>query len=117
MFGPSVKSVPGWWVSIVPMLIGVPVALTPGFDPQAEAPVLALLDVDPVPVLAGVLLPDPDVLLLLFELPQPASANTPTIAAITAASRTCRPWWYILTCLSSFADEGTNRPRLMARQR
>ena len=45
MFGPSLKSVPGCLVSIVPMLIGVPVAFTPGFLPQADVllePALAL---------------------------------------------------------------------------
>src|ERR1700753_3928519 len=47
MFGPSVKSVPGWCVSMVPMLIGVPVALTPGLGPHDETaavvPPLALV--------------------------------------------------------------------------
>jgi hypothetical protein len=117
MFGPSVKSVPGWWVSIVPMLIGVPVAATPGFGPHAEAPVLADVDVLLVAVFAAVLL----VLLvagvlLLLELPQPASANAPTTAESTANSCTREPCWDFLTCLSSFADEGTNPPRLMARR-
>src|ERR1700759_845933 len=49
MFGPSVKSVPGWCVSMVPMLIGVPVALTPGLGPPDEkaagGPPLALVPV------------------------------------------------------------------------
>ena len=36
MFGPSVKSVPGCLVSIVPMLIGEPVAATPGLGPHDE---------------------------------------------------------------------------------
>src|SRR5581483_11620063 len=55
MFGPSVKSVPGWWVSMVPMLIGDPVAFTPGLGPHddrlapVEPPPLV-----PVPVLAPV---------------------------------------------------------------
>ena len=45
MFGPSLKSVPGCLVSIVPMLIGEPVALTPGLGPHDDVllePVLAL---------------------------------------------------------------------------
>jgi hypothetical protein len=45
MLGPSLKSVPGCLVSIVPMLIGEPVALTPGLGPHDEVlvePVLAL---------------------------------------------------------------------------
>ena len=36
MFGPSLKSVPGCLVSIVPIGIGVPVAVTPGFLPHAD---------------------------------------------------------------------------------
>jgi hypothetical protein len=100
------------------MLIGVPVAATPGFGPHAEAPVLADVDVLLVAVFAAVLLVLLDaavLLLLLLEPPQPASANTPTTAESTANSRTREPCWYFLTCLSSFADEGTNPPRLMAR--
>src|ERR1700743_975080 len=44
MFSMSLKSVPGCLVLIAPMLIGVPVAATPGLVPQA--------DVDVAPVLA-----------------------------------------------------------------
>jgi len=102
------------------MLIGVPVAATPGLGPQDEVLVLAVVDVELVPVLAGVLLVLVDaavLLLLLLELPpQPASANAPKIAASTANSRTREPCRYILTCLSSFVDEGANPPRLMARR-
>jgi hypothetical protein len=36
MFSMSLKSVPGCLVLIAPMLIGVPVAATPGLAPQAE---------------------------------------------------------------------------------
>src|ERR1700691_1228053 len=36
MFSMSLKSVPGCLVSIAPMLIGVPVAATPGLVPQDE---------------------------------------------------------------------------------
>jgi len=70
MFGPSVKSVPGWWVSIVPMLIGEPLALTPGFGPHvevSEAPPLALDAVVAPPALlldADVVAPPPPLLLL-----------------------------------------------------
>jgi hypothetical protein len=101
------------------MLIGVPVAATPGFGPHAEAPVLADVDVLLVAVFAAVLLVLLDaavLLLLLLEPPQPASANAPTTAESTANSRTREPCWYFLTCLSSFADEGLNPPRLMARR-
>jgi hypothetical protein len=102
MFGPSVKSVPGWWVSIVPMLIGVPVALTPALGPHDEmladavppalVPVLpALVPVpDDVPVLAlvaaldVVAAPPPELLELLLLLPHPANAKS--AAAATDAS-------------------------------
>jgi hypothetical protein len=90
-------------VSIVPMLIGVPVAATPGFDPQAEVLVLVLAVVELVVlVVAGVLL-DVELLVVLLELlPQPASASAPTIKASAAVSRTREPCMYFLTCLSSF---------------
>jgi len=84
------------------MLIGVPVAATPGFDPQAEVPelVLAVVELVLLLVVAGVLLAV--VLLLLELLPQPASASAPAITASAAVSRTREPCMYILTCLSSF---------------
>jgi hypothetical protein len=94
MLGPSLKSVPGCFVSIVPMLIGVPVALTPGFDPQDEVLVLAGVVLGLLLVVAGVLpvlLAAGDVLLLL-EPPQPASASAPTIttsAAISGTRKSC----------------------------
>jgi hypothetical protein len=86
MFGPSLKSVPGCLVSIVPMLIGVPVALTPGLGPHDEVSVDALelpelLDELELPLLAA------GVLLELLLLPHPASAAAATIAAITTQSR------------------------------
>src|SRR5579871_5411390 len=83
MFGPSLKSVPGCLVSIVPMLIGVPVALTPGLGPHDE------VSVDPPPLLELVVAladdppPDDDVagalpplLLLLVLLPQAADRKS-----------------------------------------
>src|ERR1700727_383652 len=46
MFSMSLKSVPGCLVLIAPMLIGVPVAATPGLVPQEDVEtVLAELDV------------------------------------------------------------------------
>ncbi|HEX3833988.1 MAG TPA: hypothetical protein VHW04_18555 [Solirubrobacteraceae bacterium] len=94
MFGPSVKSVPGWWVSIVPMLIGVPVALTPGFGPHAEVSVAPplLLDavVAPPPALlldAEVVAAPPLLLLDLLLLPQPASATSASAAINKRANR------------------------------
>src|SRR6201995_4500599 len=95
MFGPSVKSVPGWCVSMVPMLIGEPVALTPGLGPHDEKEALAPPPVVPVlppvvPVLALVLpagaldvaalvAPPPELELLLL-LPHPANASSATAA-------------------------------------
>src|SRR5580692_6749499 len=40
MFSMSLKSVPGCLVLIAPMLIGVPVAATPGLVPQADVDVV-----------------------------------------------------------------------------
>jgi hypothetical protein len=92
MFGPSLKSVPGCLVSIVPMLIGVPLAATPGFGPQLDVslePPLELAAVElvlelgalPVPELAGA----DDVELLL--LPHPASSAAPMSAASATTVR------------------------------
>jgi hypothetical protein len=99
MFGPSLKSVPGCLVSIVPMLIGVPVALTPGFGPHDDVsldPVLALavvleleleleLDAPLLPVAAAL-----EVLLLL--LPHAASSAAATTAAKAMPRRTRSAW-------------------------
>ncbi|HJS95436.1 MAG TPA: hypothetical protein VJ741_14335 [Solirubrobacteraceae bacterium] len=93
MFGPSLKSVPGCLVSIVPMLIGVPVAATPGFGPHDDTspeppPLLELeppeldVEVDP-PLLAAALPPALELLLLLPH----AATNT---AAMTATSTKLR---------------------------
>jgi hypothetical protein len=92
MFGPSVKSVPGWWVSIVPMLIGVPVALTPGFVPHLEVstdplPPALLVLVAPPLLLDADVAPPPLLLLDLLLLPQAASANSATAAMNARASR------------------------------
>jgi hypothetical protein len=91
MFGPSLKSVPGCLVSIVPMLIGVPVAATPGFGPhddvsldppplelELEPPEVDVALLDP-PLLAAALPPELELLLLL-----PHAATN--MAAMTAAS-------------------------------
>jgi hypothetical protein len=103
MFGPSLKSVPGCLVSIVPMLIGVPVALTPGFGPQAE-----VLDDDPLLLLLlevlveaaeeAVVLEAPGALeVVLPLLPHPASAISATAAASAMPNRTRGTFWYVLT--------------------
>src|ERR1700733_8672715 len=100
MFGPSLKSVPGCLVSIVPMLIGVPVALTPGFGPHDEVLVEAVLALV-VPLvleldapLAALL----DVVELLLLLPHPASTSTaPTSTASAQVQRRRSASWYFLT--------------------
>src|SRR5581483_5365931 len=93
MFGPSLKSVPGCLVSIVPMLIGVPVAATPGFGPHDD------VSLDPPPLELELAPPDVDVELdppllaaapleleLLLLLPHAAT----NMAAMTAASTKTR---------------------------
>src|ERR1700727_201384 len=98
MFGPSVKSVPGWWVSMVPMLIGEPVAFTPGLGPHEDAdavvvpPPLVPALAELVPVLpAGALdvaaLDVPLLLELLLLLPHPASASSATAATDASPTR------------------------------
>jgi hypothetical protein len=76
MFGPSVKSRFGWSVTIVPRLIGVPVAATPGFVPHSE--VLALAWAVAPPVVPPLAWPELDVL--------PHPARTPTATAAIAAA-------------------------------
>ena len=81
MFSMSLKSVPFCFVLIAPMLIGVPVAATPGLVPQAEVLVvvaLELLDADEL--LAG------GELLELDELELLQAARTPSESAASAAS-------------------------------
>jgi hypothetical protein len=89
MFAMSVKSVPGCLVLIVPRLIGVPVAATPGFGPHDEVLVeaaLALLDVvELVGLLAAAL--DAPLELLLPLLPQPARTATATNPANATIAR------------------------------
>ena len=94
MFGPSLKSVPGCLVSIVPMLIGVPVAATPAFGPQdemsvdpppeLEPPELAV-EVDP-PLLAAAPPPELELLLLLPH----AATNTAAMTATSTSPRRAR---------------------------
>jgi hypothetical protein len=117
MFGPSLKSVPGCLVSIVPRSIGVPVAATPGFVPHDEVftdadgalaleLLAALVAGAALLVLALLAL----LLLLLLLLPQPAMtpiANTP---AMTALSRASGAFWWIRTDLSSSSDLGLSSP-------
>jgi hypothetical protein len=76
MLAMSVNDVPGWFVTIPPSGIGVPVAFTPGLVPHcdvADAAALPALGVD-----AGLL----DELLL-----HPAAATSPMAATSAAAPR------------------------------
>jgi hypothetical protein len=113
MFGPSLKSVPGCLVSIVPILIGVPVAFTPGLGPHDEVSVDALVELLDVlelpPLLAGALL------VLLLLLPHPARIAAPTTAASATKRRTRGTYSDNLTDLSSSSDPGLNPPRLAKR--
>ena len=108
MFGPSLKSVPGCLVSIVPMLIGVPVAAWPGLGPHYDVSTDAGRS-SSSPADDDELEPPPaaELLELLFELPHPARIAAPTIAAISAAiSRVRGECLCILNDLSSSSDPG-----------
>src|SRR5580700_3355103 len=80
MFSMSLKSVPFCFVLIAPMLIGVPVAATPGLVPQAEVLVVALELLDADELLAG------GELLELDELELLQAARTPSESAASVAS-------------------------------
>jgi hypothetical protein len=99
MLGPSLKSVPGCLVSIVPIGIGVPVAATPGFLPHAEvldellalALVLVLVALDPP--LAAL----PALVVLLLLLPHAARSIAAPTSAASANARRRSPWRSLLT--------------------
>jgi hypothetical protein len=101
MFGPSLKSVPGCLVSIVPMLIGLPVALTPGLGPHDE------VSTDPEPPLelaappAPPLPEDAALELLLLLLPQPAKTTSAITATSARYTRVRGTTWLVLTDISS----------------
>jgi hypothetical protein len=104
MLGPSEKSVPGCLVSIVPTLIGVPVAATPGFGPHDEVSTLELLELLEPELAAAPLLLDE------LLLPHPTRTSIPDTAASTTISRVRGHSWNFLTSLSSSSDEGTPAP-------
>jgi len=90
MFSMSLKSVPGCLVLIAPMLIGVPVAATPGLVPQADAetappPPEELDAADEAALLAAGALEDAAALPPVLELELHA-ASTPSDSAATAAA-------------------------------
>jgi hypothetical protein len=89
MFGPSLKSVPGCLVSIVPIGIGVPVAFTPGLGPQDEVLLeLAVAAVVPLVELElAVALAPLELVLLELLLPHAASSAAPTTTASAMSAR------------------------------
>jgi hypothetical protein len=108
MFAMSVKSVPGCLVTIVPSVIGVPLAATPGLGPHddvlvdavvAALVVLLVAEVDEAAGAALLL-----ALLLLLLLPQPAMNRTPRAATNDRPSRTRGKSWNILTDLLLLED-------------
>jgi hypothetical protein len=112
MFGPSVKSVPGWWVSIVPMLIGEPVAATPGFGPHEDVLVeTGALELELAAAEVVALL---ELLLLLLLLPHPASAISESAANSASATRLCGMRCLVLTdcLLSSGCEPGPGPPEV-----
>ena len=90
MFSMSLKSVPGCLVLMAPMLIGVPVAATPGLVPQADVEVVvppaAELDAGAAALLAAGAL-DAAALLLELELElELHAARTPSDSTAAAAA-------------------------------
>ena len=89
----SVKLVPGWSVLIVPRLIGVPVATTPGLEPQEEVETAvlvgeldaeeaaALVAAGALEVAAGALLLELEVELELHAARTPSDSAAMTVAA------------------------------------
>jgi hypothetical protein len=98
MFEMSVNEVPGWLVTIVPRLIGVPVAATPGLVPHEDAETVLLLpeldaaaDADEFAGAAALL-----ELELALEL---HAARTPSDSAATAAAAArVRQWTDLFMC-------------------
>jgi hypothetical protein len=89
MFSMSLKSVPGCLVLIAPMLMGVPVAATPGLVPQEDVetvvPPAAELDAGAAALLAAGALDAAALLELEVELELHA-ARAPSDSAATAAA-------------------------------
>src|SRR6476659_2252537 len=82
MLAPSVKSVPGCLVTIAPTLIGVPVALVPGFVPHfvtSAAAGFEAVELAPPP-------PALDVVLSLLLLPHAATTTDSPATSTSNAS-------------------------------
>ena len=109
MFSMSLKSVPGCLVSIAPMLIGVPVAFTPGFDPHAvteTAPADAVLDADADDDAAGAAdddVPPVGAVLVLELVLELHAARTPRDSAANAAAAVRVRQWTDLFMCSAFS--------------
>src|SRR5689334_16854047 len=123
MFAMSVKSVPGCWVLIVPRLIGVPVAATPGLLPHAEVsepppPPPLEADVAGAPAdVAGALAEEP--LELELELHPASTPPTARTEASAAASRhLLGAFSFIIACLLvATAKDDSERHRAAPRVR
>lgn len=94
MFSMSLKSVPGSLVSIAPMLMGVPVAWTPGLVPQADVETVLALEVDDAELAA---------LVLELELELHAARTPSDSAATAAAAARVRQWTDLFMC-SAFSS-------------
>jgi hypothetical protein len=96
MFSMSLKSVPGCFVLIAPMLIGVPVAGTPGLVPQDDAETVPAPDApDDAADVADVLV-DAELAPVEVELELQA-ARTPSDSAATTADA-ARQWTDLFMC-------------------
>ena len=106
MFAMSVKLVPGWSVLIVPRLIGVPVAATPGLVPQDEVST-AVLAGEPEAeaaalVAAGALEVAAGALVELVELELQAARTPSDSRAAAAAAVRVRQWTGLFMCSAFF---------------
>src|SRR6202035_3516431 len=95
MFSMSLKSVPGCLVLIAPMLIGVPVAATPGLVPHDDVetvPALEELDVADDAADEADVLVDAELLPVERKLELQAARTPSDSAATTAAAARVRQW-------------------------
>jgi hypothetical protein len=103
MFAMSVNEVPGWSVLIVPRLIGVPVAATPGLVPHDEVSTAVLvgeLDAEEAAALvaAGALEVAAGVLVELVELELHAARTPSDSSPAAAAAVRVRQWTGLFMC-------------------
>jgi hypothetical protein len=100
MFEMSVNEVPGWSVTIVPMLIGDPVAATPGWVPQDEASTVPALadELDEEAGAALVAADEPAGAAALVELELHAARTPSDSNAAAAAAVRVRQWTDLFMC-------------------